>query len=136
MAKPRNRKKQRNRYILLSIGSYLAILYVACHMGQVVTDPPDIYQIIQGSIDHIKQNPLDIFPINKSFLSKAAFFALLAPLLLQTEYLRTRDLRPAEESGSARWNENLRAFYQTYTAMVLGWPKIFKLFPFNFLKRF
>lgn len=135
MGKPLSRKKQKNRYLLLSIGSYFGILFVACHMGQV-TDEPDIYQIFMAGIEHMKHNPLDLFPLNKPFMAKAAFFAMIAPLLLHTEYLRTRDLRPAEESGSAKWNEDLRSFYQGYTEMSLSWPKLFQVFPFKFLKNF
>ena len=133
MAKPRNRKKQRNRFLLLEIGSYLAILYVACHIGQC-TDKPDFIQVFDAAMDHIKQNPLDIFPINRPFMAKAVFFALLSPLLLEADYLRQRDLRPAEESGSARWNEDIRSFYQTYTEMSMAWPKAFYRFPLKFLR--
>lgn len=133
MGKPLSRKKQKNRYLLLSIGSYLGILFVACHMGQV-TDKPDIYQIFMAGIEHMKRNPLDLFPINKPFMAKAAFFAMIAPLLLHTEYLRTRDLRPAEESGSAKWNEDKKAYNLTYTEIT--WPNVFRIFPFNCVKQF
>jgi len=72
MAKPRNRKKQRNRYILLSIGTYLGILFVACHMGQV-TDKPDIYQIFMAGMEHMKRNPLDLFPSTSNSWQKLRF---------------------------------------------------------------
>lgn len=133
MAKPINRKQQRNRYILLSIAIYLAILYVACHIGQC-TDQPDIYRMFEAGIEHIKGNPLDIFPINQALVTKAAFFALIAPLLLYSEYLRRRDLRPAEESGSAKWNEDIHGYNSTYAEMTLAWPKAFHKFPLKLIR--
>lgn len=133
MAKPINRKKQRNRYILLGIGVYLAIVYAACHVGQC-TDEADIILVLQAGIEHILHNPFDIFPINREFVSSAAFLALIAPLLLYSEYLRRRDLRPAEESGSAKWNEDIHAYNLGYAEMCLAWPRIFYKFPLKYIR--
>ncbi len=135
MAKPRSRREIRNRYILLSIGSYIAILFVACHLGQF-TDLPDIYQMFEAGMDHISTHPFTIFPTDTDLLLKAAFVATIAPLLLYTEYLRTRDLRPQEESGSAKWNDDIKAFYRTYTEIAFPWPWLFYKFPFKYIRSF
>lgn len=133
MAKPINRKQQKRRYVLLSIGIYVGILYLGCHFGQVA-DAGDIFQVFTAGIEHIKRNPFDILPINKEFLAYAAFLGLIAPLLLYTEYLKRRDLRPAEESGSAKWNEDLHSYNLGYTEMTFAWPKVFYKFPLKFIR--
>ena len=133
MSKPINRKKQRTWYICVGIFIYLGILYFACHLGQF-NPGEDIYQAFLSTIDHIKHKPFNILPTDKEFLQTAAIIGFMAPLLLYAEYLRRRDLRPMEENGSAKWNEDIKSYNEHYAEMSFAWPKLFYKFPLKFIR--
>jgi len=121
---PINRKKQRRWYILAEIGVYLFILFLSCHIGKI--DFKDITSLMAG-MEHMLDHPFDILPVDTAALGTGALLGLIPSLLIHTEYLRRRDLRPMVESGSAKWNEDLKAFYRTYTE-ITSWPAIFDRF--------
>lgn len=122
--KPINRTKQKKSYNLLGFILYILIVYLFLHVGKLIDNGWDISpEFITALLNHILEEPFDVFPINKEYLAKGALFGIIAPLLLHSEYLRRRDLRP-NESGSARWTEDLKKFYKTYVEMTT-WPAIF-----------
>ena len=126
MSKPINRKAQRRSYVYLAIGLYVLILYFGCHMSYVTDGMTNVdAERLVAALDHCVSKPFEIFPIDYASLAKFAFVGLIVPLIVHTEYLRRRDLRPMVESGSARWNEDLRGFYKTYTEMTT-WPDAFE----------
>lgn len=135
MAKPINRTKQRRSYFLMGLGLYVLILYFGCHIGHVIQDQEIDALLLLDAIDHAFTNPLDMFPTYGKTVGSFAIMGLIAPLLTYAEYLRKRDLRPMVESGSARWNEDLKKFYQTYVEMT-SWPRIFEKYkPLKSLKK-
>lgn len=124
--KPVNREKQKRNYILVGIGLYLLIIYFFLHIGAVIDSGIELSpEFIPIFLDHCLEAPLDITPINTKYLFTGLLVGILAPLLIYTEYLRRRDLRPDVENGSAKWNENLKKFYKQYTDMTNGWPPAF-----------
>lgn len=124
--KPINRTKQKRTYFLTEIATYIGILFWACHIGKVGFE--DITSLIAG-FEHMFQHPFDIFPIDGNAVRTAALLGLIPPLLIHTEFLRRRDLRPAVESGSAHWNEDLRGYNKKYVEMRVAVPKLIaKLF--------
>lgn len=124
--KPINRSKQKRLYLMLETGSYVATLFLACHVGKVGFE--DITSITEA-MDHLLQHPFDIFPINGDIVRTAALLGLIPPLLIHTEYLRRRDLRPSVESGSAHWNEDMRSYNKNYVELKVAVPKVLaKLF--------
>ena len=127
MSKPINRRAQKNRYRILGWFTYAAILYFALHLSHASDVEANA---LLEAMDHAFASPLDVFPIQWSFMARAAIVGLLAPLLVYTEYLKKRDLRPSEENGSARWTEDLRKYYRKYAETTVNWPR-----PFSWLIR-
>lgn len=113
MAKPTNRREQRNRYIAAAAALYLGSLFVGAHIGAVAAGE-DAFSVI-AAMEHLTTAPLDIFPLRWEAIRMAAVLGLIPPMLLYTEYLRKRDLRPGQEKGSAHWNEDKKAFYKKYS---------------------
>lgn len=136
MSKPINRKKQKNTYFLLGLSSYILILFLGCHLGHYIYLHPDESfspEMFTNTLNAISANPFALFPTDKKVIAVFALYGFLVPLLVYSEYLRRRDLRPMVESGSAKWNEDLKKFYQTYTEMT-DWPRIFD--KYQWLKKF
>lgn len=128
MSKPINRKKQRKTYFLFGLGSYILILFLGCHLGHYIYTHPGEYlspDTLTGALNHFTENPFLFLPTDIETFATFALLGLLVPMLIYSEYLRRRDLRPMVESGSAKWNEDLKKFYRTYTD-VSEWPRIFE----------
>lgn len=119
--KPVNRKKQRRNYIIAEILIYLFVIFLACHISKSTQE--GIYALLDG-LDHMTHSPLDIFPVDFNAIRPALLVGLIPALLLYTEYLRRRDLRPAVEKGSAKWNEDIKEYNQHYAEMTLKAPKL------------
>lgn len=121
MSKPFSRKTFRRRYIMTALGVYLLIVFSFAHFGYVVTNQKSSAsgaQIIQDTLDHIAYHPLQLWPNQPRYLAYGAAVGLFAPLMISSEYARKRDLRPAVESGSAKWNEDYKGFRKQYTTMT------------------
>ena len=121
--KPVNRTKQKRQYIWFAVISYVLVLFVGCHVGRVefvdITSFEDV-------MTHIATHPFDIFPIKWDIMGTAAMLGLIPPLLIHAEYLRRRDLRPTVESGSARWNEDMKAYNKDFVELRVYIPKFLK----------
>ena len=128
MSKPISRSKQKRNYRIIAILLYLSALYISCHFGYVKLHGPDTENLFISAFEHLASNPLQLFPADSKTVLAGAFIGLLGPLLVHTEYLKKRGLRPDVESGSARWNEDLKGFYQTY-AELSPWPVAFETKP-------
>lgn len=125
--KPVNHQEQKRRYTLIGIGIYLLIIYVFLHIGRFAGEGETLTaESLVTVLDHCVQKPFDIFPINMEYFSKGLIVGALAPLLVHTEYLKKRDLRPSVENGSAHWNEDLKKYNQKYVELAYGWPKAFQ----------
>jgi len=130
--KPINRTKQKRNYLLSCILIYIAILYIGCHIGKA--EGEGIMAVVNG-LNNTMTRPFDIFPINWAFLRAFAGVGVIPPLLLYTDYLKKRDLRPSVEKGSAKWNENLKQYYFEYAESLINLPLgVGKLF--TLLKKF
>lgn len=119
--KPVNRKKQRRNYIIAELLIYLFVLFIACHVSKSTQE--GIYALLDG-LEHMVHSPLDIFPIDLAAIRPAFLLGLIPVLLLYTEFLRRRDLRPSIEKGSAQWNEDMKGYNQHYAEMTLKAPKL------------
>ena len=124
--KPVNRRKQKRTYTLIGIGLYLVIIYIFLHIGYFVSQgQPLSPEMLVALMDHLVEKPFEIFPLNMEYLYSGLLAGALAPLLIHSEYLRKRDLRPSVENGSAKWNEDLKKFNQKYVDLSYGWPAFF-----------
>lgn len=120
--KPVNRTKQKRMYILTGILTYLLMLFFSCHVAKIgFVDITSLFE----AVDHMTQFPLDIFPIDFNAIRTGALLGVIPPLLIYTEFLRKRDLRPSVESGSARWNEDLKGYNKKYAELSVAVPKLF-----------
>lgn len=121
MSKPFSRKAFRRRYIMTALGLYLLIIFSFAHIGYTVTNqenPGFSAETIRTALDHIAYHPFQLWPNQPRYLAYGAAVGLFAPLMISSEYARKRDLRPAVESGSAKWNEDYKGFRKQYTTMT------------------
>lgn len=124
MTKPVNRKNQKRTYRTIGFLLWLLIVYFTLHLSQILQTSELSLDALAEALNHGLSEPFDVLPIDWQTVGQGALFGLVAPLLVHAEYLKRRDLRPAEESGSAKWNEELQEFYKTYTEMT-PWPLSF-----------
>lgn len=121
MSKPFSRKDFRRRYTLLGVGTYLLIVFSFAHFGYIVTNQEEsaaVVDTIQNTLDHMVYRPLELWPNQGKYFLYGAFAGLFAPLMISSEYYRKRDLRPAVEIGSAKWNEDIKGFRKHFTTMT------------------
>lgn len=112
-----NRKTQKSRFIILCIEivvATLAIMYYSCHSGYVVRTGIKTVLLID-TIEHIIHAPLKFLPTSKEWIGYGVLYSFTAALVLYYNYNHRKHLRPNEENGTAQWNEEYRAFAQTYT---------------------
>lgn len=112
--KPLNKARVRRRYILTGVFLFLVILLLSCHWGRMTTQgvSPNLLSVL----DHALARPFDIFPIQGKYAAIGCMIGLFAPLLLYSDYLQKRDLRPSAEHGSAAWNEDLKGYEKKYVS--------------------
>ena len=121
MSKPFERNRLKRRYLYFGIGSYALIVLFFCHWGYLVQSAPELSgaSLALEAVNHLVFHPFLFFPFDTAYLAYGMLIGLIAPLMIQTEYLRRRDLRPAIENGSAKWNENLNDYQKRYVSMPL-----------------
>lgn len=121
MSKPFERNRLKRRYLYLAIGSYALIVLFFCHWGYLVQSSPDLSSasLALEAVNHLVYRPFQFLPMDAKYLVYGLLIGLIAPLMIQTEYLRRRDLRPAIENGSAKWNENLKDYQKRYISTPL-----------------
>lgn len=103
--KPVNRKKQRRNYLIAEILIYLFVIFIACHVSK--SSKEGVYALLDG-LEHMTQRPLDILPIEWEAIRPAFLLGLIPALLLYTDYLRRRDLRPSVEKALRSGMRTLR----------------------------
>ena len=121
MSKPFERNRLKRRYLYFGIGSYALIVLFFCHWGYLVQSSPDLSSasLALEAVNHLVYRPFQFLPMDAKYLVYGLLIGLIAPLMIQTEYLRRRDLRPAIENGSAKWNENLKDYQKRYISTPL-----------------
>lgn len=126
MSKPISRKTMRSRFLLSSFLLYLGVLFLGLHVSKV--SGTDGSLSLFAIFNHLREYPFDIFPPYAGMQYLSVFFVLgfIPGLLLYTDYLRKRDLRPGEEKGSAKWTDNLKGFYKKYTETVCSVPAMIR----------
>ena len=121
MLKPVNKKTQARHTIYAGAATGIGIIYLSLHLGKCWDGTPES---IDAVMIHALTRPWDVFPINMQYLGIGVLAALISMLLIYQHYLNNRNLRPDEESGSASWNEDLKAYYKKYADVTKGTNKI------------
>lgn len=119
--KPRSKTSQKKSYLVISIIIYILILFVGAHVGKI--EGLEGFELLQAALDHMAAAPFDIMPLNMEAIKSAAVIGLIPPMLIYTDYLRNRNMRPGEEHGSSQWNENLKKYYAKYAECKSGLPR-------------
>lgn len=120
-SKPTSKRQMRSRFLSTAIFLYLVILYLGARVGAYTAHNGSFD--VPGFLDQLLAAPLDVFPIDWGALGTAAYLGVIPIGLLYVDYLRKRNQRPGEEKGSARWNEDKKAFYKKYTETCSSFPK-------------
>lgn len=115
MGKPFSKHKIQRRYAIIAAAVYAVIVLYFCHYGYLVGDGRGDLSLLLEAVNHLLSHPFQIFPVRWKYLSTGMLVGLFVLLILQTEYLRRRTLRPQKEYGSAKWNENWKSFRKKYT---------------------
>lgn len=111
MSKPENKREKAKRTKIATFLTGVGIFYISLHAPKCWDGTPESIERLAG---HMIRSPLDIFPVRTDYLATGLILSLVAMLLMYQHYLNNLSLRPGEESGSAKWNENLRRFYKKY----------------------
>ncbi len=119
MSKPFNNRQMKRRYVILSVALYAIIALYFCHYGYLVGDGSGDLYLLFEAVNHLLSHPFQIFPLRWKYLGMGLLAGLFAPLMLQTEYMRRRSLRPQTEYGSAKWNEDIKGFRKRYADLPL-----------------
>lgn len=120
--KPINRAKQRRTYLIMAILIYAAIQFFGLHFG-VVTAETEMERL-NIALEHMVEHPLDFKPVDMEILKVTLVYGLFAPFLLYADYVKRRDIMPGLESGSSKWNDNLKKYYKKYAECTYI-PKFF-----------
>lgn len=114
MAQPKQKKRKFFDYLKWGVPAYLFLMYAVCQIAK--TDPSlAMADRIDAGLLRIIQKPFDIFPLNMTLIGVLFYIGIIAMGLLYVEYARHKQLRPGVESGSAAWNNDLKAYNKTYT---------------------
>lgn len=119
MSKPFNDRQMKRQYSVLSAAMYVIIVLYFCHYGYLVGDGNGSLPLLMEAANHLLSHPLQMFPIRWKFLGCGLLAGAFAPLILHTQYLHRRSLRPQKEYGSAKWNEDMRGLRKQYTGTPL-----------------
>ena len=102
MSKPFERNRLKRRYLYFGIGSYALIVLFFCHWGYLSQASPDLSSasLALEAVNHLVYRPFQFLPMDAKYLVYGLLIGLIAPLMIQTEYLRRRDLPVATEAYS------------------------------------
>lgn len=115
MATPKHKELKFTDYLKWAVPAYLVLTYLVL---QVVEADSSLYlsDRINAGLARVITHPFGIFPLNMKVLGVMFYLGLLGLGALYVEYLRRKQMRPGVESGSAAWNEDLKAYNKVYTA--------------------
>lgn len=114
MATKRDYKKTGKLLIKLGIVGYFVLIFVTFHVCAVssnITSASDVLEIV---LKHIFTQPIDILPINWEIVGVVSFLYFLCCAGVSVTYEKSKDTRPGEENGSAKWNDDFGKFATKY----------------------
>lgn len=113
------KKSNKNIYIFYASVAILFAFFLSCHMGkyQHLYPTAELGQIISGGFQRLTSTPFDLFPWYwysiKTFLTIVTVGGFAA-LALYVNGERNRVTMPGKESGSAKWNSDIKKYNQKY----------------------
>lgn len=114
MAVGKRKQEKFADYLKWGIPGYLVFVYICLHILRAEAETFDIQ--IEVGIEQAFLSPLKVFPIDWTAVAVLLYFGLLGLGVLYVSYLRRKQLRPNDASGSAEWNNDLKGYNKVYTA--------------------
>ncbi len=113
-------KNRRKQYQIMAVAAYVFTVLYCIHIGYLLEHGQEksLYLLMAG-MDHLLSHPLQMFPSQAKIAVSGFLFGIIPVLLVYSDYLRNKNLRPDEEVDSAKWNDNLKKFRKQYTAQPL-----------------
>lgn len=113
-------KNRRKQYRIMAVTAYVFTVLYCIHIGYLLEHGQEksLYLIFEG-LNHLLSHPLQMFPSQEKIAVSGFLFGIIPVLLVYSDYLRNKNLRPDEEVDSAKWNDNLKKFRKQYTAQPL-----------------
>lgn len=111
---------RRQNYQIMAVIAYVFTVLYFIHVGYLLEHRQEksLYLIFEG-LNHLLTHPFQMFPTQTKLAASGLLFGFIPPLLIYSDYLRNKNLRPDEEVDSAKWNDNLKKFRKQYTAQPL-----------------
>lgn len=114
------KKENRILYIIIAVIAYIFVFLFAVHTGNYISHNPDANAIsaFGEGLNGLTESPIDIFPLTKGAFKYVGYFTFayaLALLWIVVENEKNARTMPGKEKGTAKWNNNMRAFNKKYT---------------------
>lgn len=115
------KKKDTILYILFAVVIYIFVALLALHAGNWVAENPgeSVLSAFGPAFSKLSSTPLQILPVTqeawKTLFFATVFFAIFA-LLIYTENQRNKVTMPGKESGTAKWNTDIKKYNKKYTS--------------------
>ncbi len=113
-------KNRRRQYQILAACAYSFTVMLCFHAGYLeVKGVERTIVLFLKAMNHMMAHPFRIFPTQPKLAATGFLVGFIPVLLIYSEYLRNKNLRPDEEVDSAKWNDDLKKFRKKYTAQPL-----------------
>lgn len=111
MSQPQNKREKAMRQRIVTIITGVAIFFLFLHVPKAWDGTAESIEYV---VNHMFMQPFDIFPLDGEYVGIGFILSTCTMLLMYQHFLDRRNLRPDEESGSAKWNEDIRGYYYQY----------------------
>ena len=119
-----NKKEEKRFYTIYVILIYIGLFFLCCHVGKVAAYNPGLtmFQAIpEGAKRMFSREFLSCFPIEGEALKYMATMLVISGLLiLYAIYDKQRNAhyKKGEESGSAKWNDDIEKYNKQYVEPI------------------
>lgn len=109
------KKTSKAPYIFMAIFAYVILFIFTCHIGHVYdSETMTIIDAIPLAFDAMEKSPFDISPINfKGILGMTGIYGFVM-LCMKFNADEKKKLKPNKEYGSAKWNNNIKAYNKKF----------------------
>ena len=111
------KKNQATQYILFFLILGIFLIFFSLHLGTVQGDRKvPIFEVLNDAIVHMEEQPLSVKWTSSTSRYLLLFLSFLgmAAVMVQANYDREKRRFPGKEQGSAKWNDNIKAFNKKY----------------------
>lgn len=114
-----NKPNNKSLYIFFGIFAYLFFCFAGLHIGTVYEQNPSsgIVNSLMDGLEHLESAPFDIVITGSTIKALGLTTLLFALIVMYIVFDSEKNKRtlPGKESGSAAWNNDLKAYNKKYT---------------------